>query len=81
MRHRPVDPVVGRPCRLVPALLSYGGLGWADACGLTGGFRLYEHFRPEVPEGVQGWGAWGELRLERLWQAREQASGDQKPQR
>ncbi|HYZ35033.1 MAG TPA: hypothetical protein VE684_22480 [Crenalkalicoccus sp.] len=21
------------------------------------GFRLYEHFRPEVPEGVTGWGA------------------------
>ena len=28
------------------------------------GFRLYEHFRPEVPEGAQGWGAKGELRLE-----------------
>jgi hypothetical protein len=21
------------------------------------GFRLYEGFRPEVPEGVEGWGA------------------------
>ena len=30
------------------------------------GFRLYEHFRPEVPEGAQGWGAKGELRLERI---------------
>jgi len=30
------------------------------------GFRLYEQFRPEVPEGVQGWGAKGELRLERV---------------
>jgi hypothetical protein len=30
------------------------------------GFRLYEAFRPEVPEGVQGWGAKGELRLERI---------------
>jgi hypothetical protein len=30
------------------------------------GFRLYEHFRPEVPEGVQGWGAKGLLRLERI---------------
>ena len=28
------------------------------------GFRLYERFRPEVPEGAQGWGAKGELRLE-----------------
>ena len=27
------------------------------------GFQLYEHFRPEVPEGVNGWGAKGELKL------------------
>jgi hypothetical protein len=30
------------------------------------GFRLYEHFRPDVPDGAQGWGAKGELRLERV---------------
>jgi hypothetical protein len=30
------------------------------------GFRLYEQFRPEVPEGAQGWGAKGELRVERI---------------
>jgi hypothetical protein len=30
------------------------------------GFRLYEAFRPEVPEGVAGWGAKGELRLSRI---------------
>jgi hypothetical protein len=30
------------------------------------GFRLYEQFRPDVPEGAQGWGAKGELRLERI---------------
>jgi hypothetical protein len=30
------------------------------------GFRLYERFRPEVPEGTQGWGAKGELRIERI---------------
>lgn len=30
------------------------------------GFRLYEQFRPEVPEGVKGWGAKGELRLARV---------------
>ena len=35
------------------------------------GFRLYEHFRPEIPEGVGGWGAKGELRLERIRNARE----------
>jgi hypothetical protein len=30
------------------------------------GFRLYEHFRPDVPKGVKGWGAKGELRLEKI---------------
>ena len=30
------------------------------------GFRLYERFRPDVPEGAQGWGAKGELRVERI---------------
>jgi len=30
------------------------------------GFRLYERFRPDVPEGAQGWGAKGELRIERI---------------
>src|ERR1019366_2698049 len=27
------------------------------------GFSLYEQFRPAIPEGVQGWGATGELDL------------------
>ena len=27
-------------------------------------FSLYEQFRPEIPEGVRGWGAKGELDLE-----------------
>jgi hypothetical protein len=30
------------------------------------GFRQYERFRPDVPEGAQGWGAKGELRVERI---------------
>jgi hypothetical protein len=30
------------------------------------GFRLYERFRPDVPEDAQGWGAKGELRVERI---------------
>jgi hypothetical protein len=30
------------------------------------GFRLYEHFRPEVPAGAQGWGAKGVLDLGRV---------------
>lgn len=29
------------------------------------GFRLYERFRPEVPDGVSGWGAKGVLHLDR----------------
>lgn len=34
------------------------------------GFRLYEHFRPEVPAGVKGWGAKGVLDLDRIEGAR-----------
>ena len=34
------------------------------------GFRLYEAFRPEVPEGVTGWGAKGALDLHRIRTAR-----------
>lgn len=30
------------------------------------GFRLYEAFRPEVPDGVRGWGAKAELHLDRI---------------
>jgi hypothetical protein len=30
------------------------------------GFGLYEQFRPTIPEGVQGWGAKGELDLGRI---------------
>jgi hypothetical protein len=30
------------------------------------GFRLYEAFRPEVPEGTRGWGAKGELHIGRI---------------
>ena len=29
-------------------------------------FSLYEQFRPQIPEGVQGWGAKGELDLEHV---------------
>jgi len=29
-------------------------------------FRLYEQFRPAIPEGVPGWGATGELNLSRV---------------
>ena len=39
---------------------SYGPEELADvAC------KLYEHFRPSVPEGTQGWGAAGALELSR----------------
>jgi len=33
------------------------------------GFRLYARFRPDVPEGTRGWGAKGELRVERIAEA------------
>lgn len=29
-------------------------------------YKLYEQFRPKVPEGTRGWGAAGELDLERI---------------
>jgi hypothetical protein len=35
------------------------------------GFRLYERFRPEVPEGVEGWGAKAVLDIARIKQAVE----------
>lgn len=34
------------------------------------GFRLYESFRPAVPAGERGWGAAGELDLDRIRTAR-----------
>jgi hypothetical protein len=34
------------------------------------GFRLYEYFRPEVPADAKGWGAKGELHLDRITGAR-----------
>jgi hypothetical protein len=33
------------------------------------GFRLYERFRPEVPEGVVGWGAKAALDIARIRKA------------
>ena len=33
------------------------------------GFRLYERFRPEVPEGVEGWGAKAVLDIGRIRRA------------
>jgi len=33
-------------------------------------FGLYEIFRPEIPAGVKGWGAKGELDVERIKSAR-----------
>ncbi len=29
-------------------------------------FRLYEEFRPAIPEGVTGWGAKGNLDIDRI---------------
>ena len=36
-----------------------------------GGFKLYEHFRPEIPEGVEGWGAKAVLDIGRFRKAAE----------
>ena len=33
---------------------------------LMNGFRLYEQFRPAIPEGVRGWGAKGNLDIDRI---------------
>jgi hypothetical protein len=33
---------------------------------LENGFRLYEKFRPAIPEGVTGWGAKGNLDIDRI---------------
>jgi hypothetical protein len=35
------------------------------------GFRLYERFRPEVPEGVEGWGAKALLDIRRIGRVAE----------
>jgi hypothetical protein len=32
----------------------------------TNAFRLYEEFRPAIPEGVTGWGAKGNLDIDRI---------------
>ena len=32
----------------------------------TNAFRLYEEFRPAIPEGVKGWGAKGKLDIDRI---------------
>jgi hypothetical protein len=32
----------------------------------TNAFRLYENFRPAIPEGVTGWGAKGNLDIDRI---------------
>jgi hypothetical protein len=39
------------------------------------GFGLYEQFRPVIPEGVQGWGAKGELDLGRIRKLAHQSTG------
>jgi hypothetical protein len=39
------------------------------------GFGLYEQFRPAIPEGVQGWGAKGDLDLWRIRKLAHQSTG------
>ena len=38
-------------------------------------FSLYERFRPDIPSGVRGWGAKGELDLDRIRELSERAQG------
>jgi len=42
------------------------------------GFRLYEHFRPEVPPDARGWGAKGLLDLDRIRTAGRGSDGDRR---
>jgi len=55
-------PAVRRAMERLAASLPPEELNWV-------GFRLYEHFRPEVPEGAKGWGAKGILNLARIERA------------
>ena len=41
-------------------------------------FRLYEVFRPRIPEGVGGWGAKGELDLNRVRDLGKKGASDPK---
>ena len=43
------------------------------------GFRIYEGFRPEVPLGAEGWGAKGELQVERIGVAAAAVAGRSVP--
>jgi hypothetical protein len=38
-------------------------------------YALYERFRPKIPDGVQGWGASGELSLERIHEMAKKEKG------
>ena len=49
------------PPRLAALIKSYRPADLADV-----GFKLYEQFRPSVPEGVEGWGAEGVLDLVKI---------------
>ena len=37
------------------------------------GWRLYMMFRPQVPEGIEGWGRPGELDIGKIWEMARQA--------
>ena len=51
--------------RVRKAMTELAGALKPDELAQTG-FSLYEQFRPSIPEGVQGWGAKGELGLGRI---------------
>lgn len=39
------------------------------------GFRIYEGFRPDIAAGAQGWGAKGQLSLDRVQSAADEVAG------
>jgi hypothetical protein len=72
---KPVDPggvegylenKFGEALLAVRAVMSALGKGFKPEQLALEASRLYEEFRPGIPEGVTGWGAKGELDLNRL---------------
>ena len=72
-RPRPSEPTSRAPSATAWARCGRQWTSWRRRCRRTNstgsGFRLYERFRPEVPEGVEGWGAKAVLDIGRIRQA------------
>jgi hypothetical protein len=75
IKNRPIEPKgveryleskFGESLGAARATMRDLGKAFRPAQLLENGFRLYERFRPAIPEGVRGWGAKGELDLDRI---------------